>query len=120
MKYHASLFRRNKNICRKFKGKNPHTGKDEPFCSLSCFDWENDGRKVFDGIWAPIVDEISLLADAKVGVTDLQWCDINSLAEQGVVPCEVIDLIGENCHRYGLLSYVSFIMIIKSKFLIRP
>ena len=109
MKYHASLFRRNKNICRKFKGKNPHTGKDEPFCSLSCFDWENDGRKVFDGIWAPLVDEISILADANVGETDLQ-CDINRFAEQGVVPCDLIDGIQEDCNRYWRFNEVSFII----------
>ena len=109
LKYWWILLR---NPCKKIK----RNDEDELYCSLSCFDWENDGKKLLPADWAPLMDELSILANANVGETDAE-CDINRLAEQGAVYCNFLEDLNETCNSFAqscfeCLNRVNFVSLI--------
>jgi len=95
------------NLCKKIK----RDDEDALYCSLSCFDWENDGKKLFgeSSDWALLMDELSILANANVGETDAE-CDINRLAEQGAVYCQMLEEIDDTCFNFGRVGLIISLM----------
>ena len=57
------------------------------------------------------MDELSNLANANVGETNAE-CDINRLAEQGAVYCQMLEDIDDTCFNFGRVDFVSLITLI--------